>query len=246
MWLKFLLIGLIPVVVGVVAALLVAKPLQTIDQVNAVNRREDRMKDCKIKVNEKVDEAIGALTAYAVTRDKQKLAAYEKAAAEIQPSVVEFEKTAGEGTDYGGDQELNSRTTALLDAMKAYNAAVSDAKSPPEKLAETSKAVVRADRDLSTTMNTDFVRAIRECITDITSMFSMGLTFLLTFGTGAWIFLFCWFAGSCFRRYKVVRRNIEALAEGRALEPRTKFGCWDEIEKLDKAVHEAAGKMGRA
>ncbi len=245
MWLKILLSGLVPLIVAGAAGWIVGDPKAVEAEIDRAAHRGDALRKVGDGLSSAVDRASNALIVYGATRDKSVLEQHETAAAEIPAAAAAVGKLAIEDGRPYQDADLKSDSTKLLAAFKQYKEQCNAGKPSADKLSASVEEWSDASRNLSGTVDEMKGQTVLGMFMALVRAISTGGVFVAVFGGLTWFLMIIFMGGSCHKRYHVVRRNIVALSEGKPLESLTKCGCGDEIEKLDKAVHEAAAKMGK-
>lgn len=228
MWIKFLLLSVIPMIAFYIAYIVaVGKlPTETVWFKNQ-NAYAEKWK----QVREKSDRAGIELIIYATTKDKGALDRYNKARTEFAADAAELPALAGESAS---NNNIQDRSKTLVDELEKFKKEVADT---PHVDATKLSAESQGWRDAARGLESAILMVI---ISELVTTPLMGIGFAGVISGVVWAILVLVFSLSCFMRYGAVKHNIKALASGQPLQPRSKLGCWDEISKLDAVVHEVA------
>lgn len=228
MWIKFLLLSVLPLIALYIAYIVFVGKLPT-ETVWFKHQAEYAEKWKKVRAS--ADQAGTELIVYGATKDKAALDRYTKARADLAAGAAELPPLAGQTSN---SNDIEDAAKNLLDKLELFKKDVAESpKVDAAKLSADSEGWQEASRKL------DFAIQM-VIITELVSTPALGLTMAGVVAGVVWALLVLIFSLSCFMRYTAVRHNIRALASGQPLKPQSKFGCWDEISKLDKVVHEVA------
>lgn len=220
MWLKFILLAAIPAVTWWAVFLIYDRPLQS--------SRFDTYRQTlvvSLEVAGNMNKLTKSAFAFASGKDKKFLDEYSSASAALKSQLERLVE----------NEQIEKSAANLTAKLEPFKAELADPKTPAPKLAADFESLQSAAFELESALS----GVMTQKAVDAEKVGPHATTAAMI----VWAVLAVIFSISCHTRYVSVRDNIKSLAAGQTLKPPSKFGCGDEISKLDRAVHQSSTKL---
>ncbi len=243
---KFLILGFVPVLSGVLISLIVGAYYYDLfigiseDSRKAPSKTPNklaRMVDLSNQLRLANEQACGALVAYSGTKDQKQKEVLDKSFAELSALTKKL------GTEMGVEQKLLDSSKDVTNALSELENAIDQKKSVEHfssKATQSGIEMARSALALSKMEDGYGMKLILDVLITSLEPLILGIVSFLLVA----VLTISGFTISCRKRLKIVEENLQRMTEGKELHPPIKGGS-DAITKIDHLVHQAAVKLSQ-